>query len=179
MRRILRHTAIASAACAAASSPAVGAWLSPCATAHLVASWKHDGFWRTSAIVDPPKSVDGHQVRYLGRVRAAGGRNYKIYYDQSTNPETATRHSHTDLVVTTAGGRFLGYYEIADDELEPVGVGGADVLFNSSKAYGDRIHFGRGGAPPNVRLNDGRYEFDKAEGGKPDPGPRVSAYCRR
>jgi hypothetical protein len=159
-----------------ASSPAVGGeWLSPCATAHLIASWKRDGFWRTAAVVDPPKHIEGNQVRYLGKVRA-GGQAYHVYYDEGSNPES--KQGHTDVIVASAKGRFIGLYAISDIELEPVGVRGADVLFNSSKAYGDRIHFGSNGPPERIYLNEEHYSFGKPDRSR-EPGPRLSEYCRR
>ena len=68
LRDCLRHVGVAAAVWAMASTGAHGAWLGPHATAHLIASWKRDGLWRTGAVVDPPKSVDGHRVRYMGRL---------------------------------------------------------------------------------------------------------------
>jgi hypothetical protein len=151
----------------------------------LIASWRHDGLWRTAAVFDPPKSPEGHQVRYLGKVRT-GRRIYRIYFDQNANPET--KHGHEDLVVTTTAGKFLGFYEVTDPELEPLRVEGADVLFNSSKAYGDRIHFGPDGPPPRVFLNGNYASFGRPSGSRkdspdraslPEPGPRIAQHCRR
>ena len=162
--------------------PAFGAWLEPCATAHLVAAWKHDGLWRTAAVVDPPRSLLGHQVRPVGRLHA-GGRTYKIYYDDNSNPET--QHGHQDLVVTTAKGKFLGLYDLGDITLEPVRIKGADILFDASRAYGDRIHFGTKGPPQKTRIDRSVIWFSRAleprlrRQGRADLPVKLSSYCPR
>ncbi len=164
------------------NGPAFGAWLEPCTTARLVAAWKHDGLWRTAAIVDPPRSTVGHQIRLVGRLRA-GGRTYKIYYDSNSNPEN--QHGHQDLVVTTATGTFLGLYDLADINLEPTRIEGPAILFGASGAYGDRIQFGPNGPPPESRIDRENLEFATPQafrkwyGGPPPDGPvRVRAHCR-
>ena len=196
MRRAHRQMVLVIAGLTFASSPAFGAWLRPCATAHLVASWKRDGLWRTAAVYDPPKSVDRHQVRYVGQVRA-GGRAYRIYYDDSSNPDTATHHGNQDLVVTAAGGKFLGLYDVSDiTDIygEPIRTEGPDVLFPPGKANGvpfrsNRIHFGPEGPPKKItRFYGYDLEFSTpAEIRKmdpkgkpwPEPGPRIADYCKR
>ena len=193
MRSALQRMVLAIAAFAIASSTASGAWLKPCATAKLIASWKHQGYWRTAAIEDLPRSVDGHKVRYVGKLHA-GGQTYKIYFDESTDPDTATHHGHQDLAVTTAAGKFLGIYDISDIEAEPVRTQGAEILFpprkdDSGRSYRDRIHFGAKGPPQEIPLLFG-YDLELSTPAgfredfpdlKPWPprGPRIAAYCRR
>ncbi len=180
------------AALALVCGQAQAAWLDRCTTARLVASWKHDGLWRTWQ-VHGRKTPDGHRLRYVGEVRA-GGRTFRIYFDVNANPETATHHGHHDLVVTTAGGTFLGLYDISDLDAEPARTEGADILFpprkdDSGQPYRDRIHFGPKGPPEEPPLLFG-YDLafsTPAEFRKyfprfrpwPEPGPRIQAYCRR
>jgi len=159
VRSVFRQIVLAVAGSAILSGPALGARLAPCTAAHLIASWKHDGLWLTSAVVDPPISVDGHDLRYAGKLRAAS-RTYKIYYDDNTEPGSEAHDATQDLVVTTAAGKFLGLYNISDisDAYEgPIQTEGSDILFplskgGNGKSFRNRIHFGPGGAPKLVRL---------------------------
>ena len=182
MRRLAPQAALA-AAFALTWTPAQCAWLDPCTTARLVASWKHDGLWRTWQVYGP-KNPDGHHVRYVGKIRA-GGRAYKIYYDLN-----ASHHGHADLVVTAAGGKFLGLYDTIDIDAEPTRTEGADILFPPRKdlnglPFRDRIHFGPEGPPKSVPVLFG-YDQGLATPAEfrkyyphpwPPPGPRVDTYC--
>ncbi len=149
----------------------------------MIASWKRDGLWRAAAVVDPPRSRLGHQLRSVGRLHA-GGRTYGIYYDVNSNPET--QHGHKDLIITAVGGKFLGLYALEETGLEPARIAGADVVFDASKAYGDRIHFGSNGPPSKARINDAEVSFAspepirKAYGTLPrEEHVRIGLYCGR
>lgn len=179
MPPVARQLVAALLLAASASGSASAAWLTPCATARLIASWKREGFWRTAAIVDSPKSLEGHRIRYVGKL-GAGGRTYKIYYDDNSDPET--QHGHQDIVVTTGRGRFLGFYEATDIHVEPSGIDGADILFNASKASGYSIHFGPKGPPRSLMLDGVLIEFakpDETDLKRHERGPRLADYCRR
>ncbi len=193
MRRLLVQTASAFALWALTSSTALGGWLSPCATARLVASWRHHGFWRTSAIYAPPTSVDGHRVRLVGRLRV-GARAYKIFFDEHSEPGSEAHDSTQDLVVTSGRGTFLGLYnvnDIVDLYGEPIKTEGSDILFPAGKANGEpwdnRIHFGPAGPPKTVRrffgydlTFDTPADFRSArEGSRREPAPRSVAHCRQ
>ena len=195
MQRVFRQILLGMAGCAVASSPAMGGSLSPCATARLIASWKHDGLWLTSAVFAPPTSVDGHDARYVGEVHAAG-RAYRIYFEQVTEPGSEAHDAAHNLVVTTGGGRFLGLYNISEisDISEPMTTKGSDVLFHprkdgNGKPYRDRIHFGSMGPPGTVHLLFG-YDVTfqtPAEWARDPPQTRqrsepsdpVVTYCHR
>jgi len=183
MGRVFRRIALA-LACTLVSTTAFGAWMSPCATARLIASWKYLSAWRTLAIYDPPKSPYGHQVRYVGPLHA-GSRSYRIYFDDSSAPE-GSHHRHQDIVVLTSTGKFLGSYDAGDVPL-PITIRGPDILFNFRKEDGDRIHFGPAGPPKEVRLDGELPDFQTPEGFRKDApnekpwpprGPQVRAYCR-
>ena len=122
----------------------------------------------------------------------AGSRTYKIYFDDNVDPPT--HRGHKDLVVTTQGGKFLGTYNIIDTDSEPWRIEGSDILFpprkdDQGRPYRDRIHFGPKGPPEHVPILFGwdvefgtPAEFLKAFPHVkpwPEPGPRISAYCRR
>ncbi len=191
LRRLIPRAVLA-AALTLAGSHAQSAWLGSCITAHLIARWKHDGLWRTEQVYGP-KTPDGHQLRFVGKVRA-GGRAYKIYYDLNANPDTATNHGHIDLVVATASGRFLGLYDISDIDAKPTRTEGADILFPPRKddlghSYNNTIHFGPQGPPRTLHLLFGYnlgfdtpaefLEFFPHTRPWPQPGPRIADYCKR
>lgn len=178
------------------ASASLGGQLGPCRAACLITSWKHDGFWRSSAVIDPPYSIDGNDIRYVGKIRA-GRRTYKIYYDEQTNAVSEAHDATHDLDITTAAGKFLGLYEISDVLAyyeEPVSIEGSDIVFPSSKAgkkpYRYRLHFGPEG-PPKKLLNlfgsdvafDTPADVEKntapSAKGIPEPRVKISAYCRR
>ena len=192
MPRILKRTAFGIGIWAIASSTALGAWLDPCATARLVASWKRDGFWRTSSIDGPYRA--GNQVRFVEKI-LAGGRAYKIYFDDSADP-APPHHGNQDLIVTSVSGKFLGLYpaaDIVDGYGEPVRTEGSDILFPPGKANGvafdNRLHFGSKGPPKTLHQHLGhdltfstpaefREAFPRLKPW-PEPGPRLATYCRR
>ena len=197
VQRVLSQAAAAIAGWAIVSSPALGGWLSPCATARLIASWKHDGLWLSSAIEDPPISIDGHRVRFVGDLRS-GHRAYKIYYDDHSHstPGSEAHDASQYLIVTTGRERFLGLYyvgDIVDIYGEPTRTVGSDILFPRGKANGapfeNRLHFGPEGPPKTVRRFFGYdltfstpAEILKQEPHRrhrPEQAPRVAAYCRR
>lgn len=193
--RALLQIGIVMAAWTISTSTGLGAWLSPCKTARLVASWKHDGLWLSSAIDAFPISAGGNRVRLVGRLRA-GGRSYDIYYDDHSEPDSEAHDATKNLVVTSGRGKFLGLYnisDIADIYGEPTGTDGSDVLFPAGKAngapFGHRLHFGPKGPPKTIPRFYG-YDLGfmtPAEIRKdlprtkpwPEPGPRVATYCRR
>ncbi len=183
LRGVLQQVVVAAAAWAITSGGALGAWLAPCTTARLVASWKHDGLWRTAAIAD--QKHGGHQVRYLGKLHA-GSRVYKAYYDVNDDPTMESPQGHQDIVVTTARGKFLGLYDV--DSAPPVRTEGADILFDAKGKSGDRIQFGVNGPPEQVFVVSDLFHFNTpAEYRKdfpnektwPEPSPRIARYCRR
>ena len=192
--RALWQVLLVIAGLAMLSSPALGGWLAPCATAHLIVSWKHDGLWLTSAVDDPPLSVDGHDVSYVGKLHA-GGRAYKIYYDQNTEPGSEAHDAAHDIIVTTRAGKFLGLYNVSDvsDIADPIGIEGSDVLFRTEKNergrfLSGRLHFGPQGPPRKTNLvlgyalsfqtpADWRSILSKEP--KLKPGPNLAKYCRR
>lgn len=183
------------ASCAIPSSAAAGEWLNPCSTARLISSWKHDGLWLTSAVDAPPISVDGHDVRYVGKLRA-GGLTYKIYYDQNSEPGSEAHDAAHDLIVTNGRGKFLGLYNIADitDVYDGrVRTEGSDVVFETEKNekgsfLRGRIHFSLKGPPRTTNPVFGYSfafqtpaEFQKSSprlNPWPEPGPQLARYCR-
>ncbi len=150
-------------------------WLDPCTTARLVARWMRQDYVRTPVIADPPARPYGHHVRYIGDVHTVG-RAYRIYFDVNDDPKT--RHGNSDVVVTTANGRFLGVYDV---DATPERTERADIYFESRKDYGNRIHFGRHGLPKHIWVNGEATEFTPAAdfGPAPWPPPKVARYCRR
>ncbi len=167
-----------------------GEWLSACATDRLVYSWIHQGYGRTDEIYDPPRHPTGNQLRYVGKVRASK-RAYRIYFDQGSDPQT--QHGHQDVIVLTSGGKFLGFYEVNDTQLEPLRTKGADILFepfedDPNNRDGARIHFGTNGPPQKIVLNGHDLSFAtpadfpkyfRNVGPWPEPRRRLADYCHK
>jgi hypothetical protein len=129
-------------------------------------------------------------VRYVGKVYAAG-RPYHVYFDIDSDPDTEAHRGHSDVVITSASGHFLGLYDI--DTTEPVRTQGADILFgtdarsNPGKRAGYRIHFGPNGPPREVYVGD-QFPFSTPAAFPkdypnlqpwPELGPDVAKYCQR
>ncbi len=182
----IRRSILASFGFTFIATQAFGAWLSPCATDKLIYSWVHQGFGRTDAIYDPPRSNAGNQLRYVGKVRS-GERAYRIYFDAGSNPQTL--HGHQDVIVVTSSGKYVGFYEVNDTDLEPLLTKGADIYFEPPEddphnRDGARIHFGPGGPPRSVNINGhettiGGPDHTLKDLHWPEPKTRVSAYCHK
>jgi hypothetical protein len=93
----------------------------------------------------------------MGKVR--GGRTtYIIYYYNHDNLED--NHAIQALVIMTASGRYVGEYDI--DGAPPAEVSGHDIRYKLPEADGNRIHFGPGGPPRVVRIDNDYKQFETA-----------------